>query len=91
MAAAALAEAMLGSALDAAALQWFRRIWQEGGTPEMMDQLMTAHGYSMDVRDLLPKISVPTLVVHYRDNRAIWFEAGRELAAGIPGARFVPL
>jgi hypothetical protein len=34
---------------------------------------------------------VPTLVAHYRDNRAIPFEAGRELAAGIPGARFVPL
>ena len=45
----------------------------------------------MDVRDLLPKVSVPTLVVHYRNDRMIPFEAGRELAAGIPGARFVPL
>jgi hypothetical protein len=34
---------------------------------------------------------VPTLVVHYRNDRFIPFEAGRELAAGIPGARFVPL
>jgi hypothetical protein len=40
---------------------------------------------------LLPKISVPTLVVHYRNDRMIPFEAGRELAAEIPGARFVPL
>jgi hypothetical protein len=30
-------------------------------------------------------------VVHYRNNRLMPFEAGRELAAGIPGARFVPL
>jgi len=34
---------------------------------------------------------VPTLVVHYRNNRVIPFEAGLEVAAGIPGARFVPL
>ena len=40
---------------------------------------------------LAPKVSVPTLVVHYRNDRFIPFEAGRELAAGIPGARFVPL
>jgi hypothetical protein len=43
------------------------------------------------VRDLLPKVNVPTLVVHYRNDRLIPFEAGRELAAGIPCARFVPL
>jgi hypothetical protein len=43
------------------------------------------------MRELLPKISLPTLVVHYRNNGSIPFEAGREMAAGIPGARFVPL
>ena len=81
---------MLGSAFDASALQWYLRIRQEGVAAEMFAQLLTLW-YNMDVRDLLPKVSVPTLVVHYRNNRFIPFEAGRELAAGIPGARFVPL
>jgi class 3 adenylate cyclase/pimeloyl-ACP methyl ester carboxylesterase len=44
-----------------------------------------------DVRDLLPKVSVPTLVMHVRGDQVQPFEAGRELAAGIPGAHFVAL
>jgi pimeloyl-ACP methyl ester carboxylesterase len=91
MAQLAMAEIMLGSAfLDASALQWFLRVSQEGLAAEMADQMMVAI-YKMDLRNLLPKVSVPTLVLHYRNNRAIRFEAGLELAAGIPGARFVPL
>jgi pimeloyl-ACP methyl ester carboxylesterase len=91
MAALSLAEAMLGSAFDSPALQRYLRVTQEGVTPETFDQLMVAQVYNMDVRDLLPRVSVPTLVVHYRKNRVIPFEAGLEVAAEIPGARFVPL
>jgi pimeloyl-ACP methyl ester carboxylesterase len=86
-----LTETMLGSSLDAASQQWLIRRVQEGTTPEILEQLIVAQLFNMDVRDLLPKVRVPTLVVHYRNDRAIPFEAGRELAAGIPGARFVPL
>ena len=43
------------------------------------------------VTDLLPKVTVPTLVIHRRGDAAARFELGRELAAGIPGARFLPL
>ena len=32
---------------------------------------MIAHVYNVDVRDLLPRVSVPILVVHCRNNRAI--------------------
>jgi pimeloyl-ACP methyl ester carboxylesterase len=39
------------------------------------------------VTALLPKVSVPTLVMHARDDA----RAPYELAAGIPGARFVTL
>jgi pimeloyl-ACP methyl ester carboxylesterase len=91
MASLALTENMLGRVFDASALQWFVRFRQEATTPEMASQMIVAHVYNMDVRDLLPRVSVPTLVAHYRNNRTIPFEAGRELAAGIPGARFVPL
>ena len=45
----------------------------------------------LDVTDLLPKVKVPTLVLHVRGDQVQPFEAGRELASGIPGARFVAL
>src|SRR5215469_11218856 len=47
--------------------------------------------YEYDVRDLLPKVAVPTLVVHRDGDRAIPLSAGREVAALIPGAQFVAL
>jgi pimeloyl-ACP methyl ester carboxylesterase len=92
MAQLASAEIMLGSALlYASPLQWYFRMFEESVAPEMLDKMMASHVYNIDLRELLPKVRVPTLVVHYRKNRAIPFEAGRELAAGIPGARLVPL
>jgi hypothetical protein len=91
MATLAIAETMLGNSFDAASLRWFLRIRREAVTPEMAAQLLVTLWWNMDVRDLLPKLGVPTLVVHYRDDRAMPFEAGRELAAGIRGARFVSL
>jgi len=45
----------------------------------------------VDVVDLLPKVSVPTLVLHSRHDNAVPFEEGRRLAAAIPNARFVAL
>ena len=44
-----------------------------------------------DVTALLPRVSVPTLVLHARDDARVPFESGRRMAAGIPGARFVAL
>jgi class 3 adenylate cyclase/pimeloyl-ACP methyl ester carboxylesterase len=45
----------------------------------------------LDVRDLLSKVTAPTLVMHVRDDQIVPIEAGRQLAAGIPGARFIAL
>jgi pimeloyl-ACP methyl ester carboxylesterase len=45
----------------------------------------------VDVSSVLSQVKVPTLVVHCRQDARVPFEAGRRLAAGIPGARFVPL
>ena len=47
--------------------------------------------YRNDVRDLLALVKVPTLVVHRREDRAIPYRLGREVASGIPGAGLVPL
>ncbi len=45
----------------------------------------------IDVRDILPTIRVPTLVLHRRDDQAIPIEDGRYIADRIAGARFVEL
>ncbi|MEV6920157.1 alpha/beta fold hydrolase [Amycolatopsis sp. NPDC051106] len=47
--------------------------------------------YAFDVRDRLATIEVPTLVLHRRDDRAIPFALGQDVATRIPGATFVPL
>ncbi|MCC8973772.1 alpha/beta fold hydrolase [Bradyrhizobium brasilense] len=46
---------------------------------------------NFDVTELLPRVSVPTLVLHVRDDLMVPVEEGRRLAAGIPSARFVAL
>jgi class 3 adenylate cyclase/pimeloyl-ACP methyl ester carboxylesterase len=46
---------------------------------------------NIDVRPLLSKVTTPTLVLHVRDDRRVPIAQGRDLAAGIPGARFVAL
>lgn len=45
----------------------------------------------IDVRGLLPKVAVPTLVMHRRGDMRVPFEEGRQMAAAIPGARFIAL
>jgi pimeloyl-ACP methyl ester carboxylesterase/DNA-binding CsgD family transcriptional regulator len=44
-----------------------------------------------DVRDFVPRVRCPTLVLHSRGDFIIPFEWGRAVAAQIPGARLVPL
>jgi len=45
----------------------------------------------IDVVDLLPRVKVPTLVFHSRNDSVAPLEQGRLIAAAIPGARFVTL
>jgi class 3 adenylate cyclase/pimeloyl-ACP methyl ester carboxylesterase len=75
---------------DEASIRWFTRLQREAATQEMAARLMDLT-FSLNVVDLLPKVRVPTLVMHRRGDRAIPFQLGRELAAMIPGARFVQL
>jgi class 3 adenylate cyclase len=44
-----------------------------------------------DVRDVLPTIRVPTLVIHQDRHPALSVESGRYIAEHIPGAKFVEL
>jgi pimeloyl-ACP methyl ester carboxylesterase len=43
------------------------------------------------VRELLPRVQVPTLVMHSRDDLIVPIDVGRQMAAGITGARFIAL
>jgi pimeloyl-ACP methyl ester carboxylesterase/DNA-binding CsgD family transcriptional regulator len=47
--------------------------------------------YTFSVEDSAGEIRSPTAVLHRRNDRAIPFELGRQLAARIPGAAFVAL
>lgn len=68
----------------------FAQIQREAATAETAAALLSLV-YRLDVRAHLPLVRSPTLVVHRRDDRAVPFRLGREVAAGIPGATFVPL
>lgn len=70
--------------------QWFNDLQRISATPENAARIMTLID-EISVRDLLPRVSVPTIVFHGDRDRVIPAEEGRILAAEIPGARFVPL
>jgi pimeloyl-ACP methyl ester carboxylesterase/DNA-binding CsgD family transcriptional regulator len=44
-----------------------------------------------DARPFLPRVSMPTLVLHRRGDRAVPIARGRELASLLPNARFIAL
>jgi len=69
---------------------WFNELQRISTSPEDAARNLAAQG-DIDVSALLAKVSVPTLVMHSRDEVRVPFDQGRRLAAGIPGARFVPL
>ena len=47
--------------------------------------------FALDVTELAPRVSCPTIAFHSRGDQLVFLEQGRKLAALIPGARFVPL
>jgi len=71
-------------------LRWFGDLERISATPEIAEKIYTAVT-NANVRELLPQIKVPTLILHCRGDRLVPFEMGCELAAHIPGARFVAL
>jgi len=69
---------------------WFNEFQRISSSPADAARNLVANG-DVDVTSLLPQVRVPTLVMHARHDARIPFESGRRMAAGIPGARFVPL
>jgi class 3 adenylate cyclase/pimeloyl-ACP methyl ester carboxylesterase len=85
----ALADMFLPGA-DVSTLKWVIRLQREAATAEMAAKLLDLT-YDLDVTDLLPRLHVPTLVIHRKGCKAMPFHLGREMASLIPNSRFVPL
>jgi class 3 adenylate cyclase/pimeloyl-ACP methyl ester carboxylesterase len=68
----------------------FNELQRRTTSPECAVRYFETVG-EIDITDLLSRVSVPTLVMHVRDDLMNPFEAGRQMAAGIPGSRFLAL
>lgn len=77
-------------AQDEAVRAWSSRMLRQATSPTGIAAVLRALR-DVDVRPLLARVAVPTLVLHRRGDRAVRLEAGRFIATSIPGARFVAL
>jgi len=67
-----------------------RRYFRAAANPTAARALFTMNTRS-DVVDILPSISVPTLIIHSTGDRSASIEGARFMAAAIPGARLIEL
>jgi class 3 adenylate cyclase len=75
---------------DPGFMEWAGRLERLAASPSTIRRMMDLIG-EFDVRDILPSIRVPTLVLHRRDDSFIKIEHSRYIAQQIPGARYVEL
>jgi pimeloyl-ACP methyl ester carboxylesterase/DNA-binding winged helix-turn-helix (wHTH) protein len=75
---------------DADEMRSFNELQRASTSAENAVRFLEEFG-RIQIEALLPRVRVPTLVVHCRRDAAVPFDEGRRLAAGIPGARFVAL
>lgn len=71
-------------------LEWFTELQRLSTTVENALEIGQTI-LRIDVSRLAPRVSAPSLVLHARGDAMIPFDLGRELAALLPDARFVPL
>lgn len=84
-----LSDIFLGGA-NADEQERFSRVQREAATADTAADVLDLV-YRLDVREFLPRVQAPTSVLHRRDDRAVPYACGREVAAAIPGAAFTPL
>jgi pimeloyl-ACP methyl ester carboxylesterase len=59
-------------------------------TPEIAEQFLLTNA-NIDVVALMPQVKTPTLVLHSKHDTRVHCTLGQEMAAAIPGAKFVGL
>ena len=70
--------------------EWWGRLQTASMTPRDAAAFMNM-AFDIDVRDVVPAVRVPTLIVHHVDDLICHVENARFLAKHIPGARYVEL
>jgi pimeloyl-ACP methyl ester carboxylesterase len=82
--------ANMAPSADDELVAWMRRRGRGGLSPAGARDLILMNSQA-DVRDVLPAVQCPTLVLHRTGDRDASVEEGRYIAGRIPGARFVEL
>ena len=75
---------------DQAFQRWIGRYLRQSASPKAAAALMRMNT-QIDVRDVLPTIGVPTLLIYRTDDADVQVDEGRYIAERIPGSRFVEL
>ena len=70
--------------------EWMNEFQRITSSPDNAAHMM-AEFPKIDITDLLPKVSCPTLVLHSRDEAVVPASEGRLIASRIRGARYVEL
>jgi TAP-like protein len=73
---------------NADAVARFAKFERLSTSPGALKSLLRLNA-QIDVKSILPALRVPTLVLHRRTDALVPVERGRELAAQIPGAKYV--
>ena len=88
-----LAAQMFASLFDPHAggdeIQKYTRMQRKAATAEAASIFLELD-LTADLRDVVPQVAVPALVLHRRGDRTVPISRGRELASLLPNARFVP-
>lgn len=72
---------------DSAYVEWMGKFERQGASPSAVKALMHMNS-QIDISDVLSSVHVPTLVIHKSDDGTVDVAGGRDLAAGIPNARY---
>jgi class 3 adenylate cyclase len=76
---------------DRELVRWMVKLLRASATPRSAAAQYRYILTTMDVRDALPLVQTPTLVLHTEGHSLVPIEHGQHLAANIEGARFVGL
>src|SRR2546425_123142 len=71
-------------------MRWFNELQRISTSPDNAVRFQLEFG-RIDVRDILSRVKVPTIVLHAQGDQVVPFEEGRHMASKIPGAQFVAL
>jgi DNA-binding CsgD family transcriptional regulator/pimeloyl-ACP methyl ester carboxylesterase len=71
-------------------LQWFNELCTKCTVAEVAGELLEARA-EIDIRELLPQVRTPTMILHARNDEVVPIAEGQRLATEIEGAQFIEL